>query len=91
MLKKIKGFLSENSKVSKLVMALAIVCSFAAVSVGATDPVVPDMTTTMTTAITTIVANTLSAIAAVAPIGITIFGAMFLWKKGLAFFNKVAK
>lgn len=48
----------------------------------------PDMTTMLTTSVQSIVTNTLSAISAVAPIGITIFASMFVWKKGLKFFKQ---
>ena len=38
-----------------------------------------------------IVTDTIATIGAVAPIGITIFGAMFAWKKGIQFFRGVTK
>lgn len=46
---------------------------------------------TITASFQTIVTDTISTIAAIAPIGITIFGAMFAWKKGKKFFNTVTQ
>lgn len=51
----------------------------------------PNVASAMTSAMQGIVTNTLSAISAIAPIGITIFGAMFAWKKGVQFFKGVTK
>lgn len=47
--------------------------------------------TAVQTALQAVVTDTIAAIAAVAPIGITIFGATFVWKKGVQFFKGVAK
>lgn len=49
------------------------------------------ITTAITTALQSVVTDTIAAISAVAPIGITIFGATFVWKKGVQFFKGVAK
>jgi hypothetical protein len=49
------------------------------------------MVTAMTAAFQSIVTDTMAAIAAVAPIGITIFGAYFVWVKSKSFFKSIAK
>jgi hypothetical protein len=54
----------------------------------------PDMaavTSSMTGTFSTVASLCLNAIAAIAPIGITIFGGMFVWKKGISFFRTVTK
>lgn len=54
-----------------------------------------DQTSSIATSISNsmqqIVTDTIATIGAVAPIGITIFGAMFAWKKGIQFFKGVTK
>lgn len=84
-MKKIKKFLQENRKAT--ITSLGVMSAFL--------PVVAHADTTMASTITasfqTIVTDTISTIAAIAPIGITIFGAMFAWKKGKNFFNTVTK
>lgn len=47
--------------------------------------------TAISTALQGLVTDTISAIAAVAPYGITVFGATFAWKKGTQFFRSMAK
>lgn len=73
------------------ILALSITASALPITVFAVDPVVPDVASSITTSLNSVVTNTLGAITAVAPIGITIFGAMFAWKKGVQFFKGVAK
>lgn len=51
----------------------------------------PSIATSISTSMQTIVTDTIATIGAVAPIGITIFGAMFCWKKGIQFFRGVTK
>lgn len=51
----------------------------------------PTVSEVIQTSMQTIVTDTLLTISAVAPIGITIFGAMFCWKKGIQFFKNVTK
>lgn len=82
---KIKRFMNENkvpviSSISVMAMSIPNI-------VHAAD----DVGASMTGAMQTIVTQTLSSIAAIAPIGITIFGAMFAWKKGIEFFKNVTK
>ena len=47
--------------------------------------------TALTTALTTIKTDALSALAAVAPVGIAIMGAFLVWKFGIKFFKGLAK
>lgn len=47
--------------------------------------------TAMTTALTTIKTDALSALAAVAPVAIGIMGAFLVWKYGIKFFKGIAK
>lgn len=49
------------------------------------------MTEAITTALQTVVTDTIAAITAVAPIGITIFGTMLAWKYGVRFFKTISK
>jgi len=50
----------------------------------------PTIAQTMTTALQTVATDTLACIAAVAPIGLTIFGATLAWRYGVKFFKKLA-
>ena len=50
-----------------------------------------DIVGPMTTSFQTVTANCLAAIGALAPIGLTIFGAMFAWKKGTQFFKHLTQ
>lgn len=56
-----------------------------AVDAGA-DPI-----SSMTTTFGTVSTICLNGIAAVAPVAITIFGAMFAWKKGIKFFKELTQ
>jgi hypothetical protein len=47
--------------------------------------------TALTTALTTVKTDSLSALAAVAPIAISIFGAFLVWRYGVKFFKGLAK
>ena len=51
----------------------------------------PSISATITASFQQVVTDTLASISAIAPIGITIFGAMFVWKKAMKFFNVVGK
>lgn len=82
---KIKNFLQNNRKV--VIASVAITSSILPTVAHAADSV----STTISTSMQTIVTDTIASIAAIAPIGITIFGAMFAWKKGIAFFKQVTK
>ena len=84
-MKKIKNFINKHkvacvSSVGLAVAQVPTVC-FAA----------DDLSTTVTSSFQTVVTDTLACIAAVAPIGITIFGAMFVWRKATQFFKSVSK
>jgi len=46
---------------------------------------------TITASFQQVVTDTLASIAAIAPIGITVFAAMFCWKQAKKFFATVAK
>lgn len=45
----------------------------------------------VTTALTTVKTDALSALAAVAPVAIAIMGAFLVWKYGVKFFKSLAK
>lgn len=47
--------------------------------------------TALTTALTTVKTDALSALAAVAPLAIAIMGAFLVWKYGVRFFKGVSK
>lgn len=81
---KIKNLLNNNRKA---VISTIGVCSALLPTVAHAEGV----SATITTSMQTIVTDTITSIAAIAPIGITIFGAMFAWKKGLQFFKQVTK
>lgn len=85
-MKKIKTFIQEN-KVALITSVSAMAMSIPTIAHAET----PNVAESMTTAMQSIVTQTLSSIAAIAPIGITIFGAMFAWKKGIQFFKGVTK
>jgi hypothetical protein len=78
-----------KTKACKVGVTVSLAFAILAISASAADP--PDISTVMTTSIQSIVTNTLACIAAVAPIAITVFGAMFAWKIGVKFFKGVAK
>lgn len=80
-----------NTKVAVPVLAAVLIAVPQVAHAAEITPTMPDMGASLTTAISQVVSNTLSAITAIAPIGITIFGAMFVWKKGLKFFNQTTK
>ena len=83
---KIKNFIKDN-KIALLSSSTAMAISFPQVAFADTVSVSSMISTSMQT----IVTDTISSIAAIAPIGITIFGAMFAWKKGIQFFKSVTK
>lgn len=83
---KIKKILNDN-KVA--VLSSVTACSAMIPSIVHAESV--SVADTITSSFQTIVTDTISSIAAIAPIGITIFGAMFAWKKGKQFFNTVSK
>lgn len=85
-MKRIKTFIEEN-KVAVITSVSAMAMSIPTIA----HAEVPNVSESMTTAMQSIVTQTLASIAAIAPIGITIFGAMFAWKKGIQFFKGVTK
>lgn len=85
-MKKIKTFIQEN-KVALITSVSAMAMSIPTIA----HAEAPNVAESMTTAMQSIVTQTLASIAAIAPIGITIFGAMFAWKKGIQFFKGVTK
>jgi len=58
---------------------------------AADTPNIADVTSSMTSTFATVSSLCLSALAAIAPVGVTIFGAMFVWKKGIGFFKDLTK
>ena len=88
-MKKIKNLIKDNrvaiiASVSSMAMGLVTTSAHAVETV-------PDMTTVIITSFQSIVTQTLQTIAAIAPIGITVFAAFFCWKKGVAFFKTATK
>ena len=79
----------ENCGKAALPVATFAMSVLAPVAAHAADA--PDMTGVLTSSVQSIVTNTLSAISAVAPIGITVFASMFVWKKGLKFFKQTSQ
>lgn len=88
---------------SKFVCAVQKVKNVAVVAVGgvvatvglcvpafAEDATTTSVASSMSTAFGGIQTDMLAVIAVIAPIGIAIFAAFFLWKKGLKFFNSVS-
>lgn len=84
---KIKKFVINNkAKIVGTTTTLAL-----GVSQIASAAETSSVTASITSSFQTIVTDTLSTIAAVAPIAITIFGAMFVWNKARKFFKDVSK
>ena len=50
-----------------------------------------DVTSSMTTALTAVKTDAMSAIGAVAPIAIAIAGAFLVWRLGMRFFKSISK
>lgn len=75
---KIKEFIKENKV--KLLATASSVIALAPVNAFAAEE--SSIATTISTSMQQVVTDTISTMGAVAPIGITIFGAMFCWKKG---------
>jgi hypothetical protein len=89
MFQKLKSKILNSTPAQKFVVASVTFASVAIQAAHATEPI--DITTTMTTAFQSVVTQTLSSIAAIAPIGITIFAAYFVWIKGKQFFKSISK
>lgn len=85
-MKKIKNFITEH-KVALLTSATGMALNIPQVAFAEGTSV----STMISGSMQTIVTDTIASIAAIAPIGITIFGAMFAWKKGIQFFKSVTK
>lgn len=77
----------QNKKIvlGSLVTALTTVPTLAFATTGGS------VTSSMTTAMDTVKGDTLSAIGAVAPIGIGIMGAFLVWRYGIKFFKSISK
>lgn len=82
---KIKNFLNKNR-------------NYVIGGIATTSLIVPQLafaeggvSTTVSSSLQTITTDVLATVAAVAPIGLTIFGAMFAWRKGVQFFKSVTK
>jgi len=83
----LKKVVSEHKAeiVSTLGVVVATIAQNVHAEVTAFDPAV------ITSSMNSIVTNTMGMIAGVAPIGITIFGSFFVWRKAMSFFKTVAK
>jgi hypothetical protein len=84
----VKKFMSKNKKAVTLSTVTTVALAVTSVSAFADTT---DISGAMTTSLQSVVTNTLACIAAVAPIGITIFGAILAWKVGVKFFKGLAK
>lgn len=73
----------------KLATLCTVVAVVSALSVGAFADEATN--TAMTTALTTVKTDSVSALAVVAPIGIGIMGAFLVWRFGIRFFKGLAK
>ena len=83
---KVKNFISNNkAKIVGVSTSLALGVSQVAF---AADSSVSD---SITSSFQTVVTDTLATIASVAPIALTVFGAMFVWRKAKTFFNSMNK
>lgn len=78
--------LVSNTKFRVGAVATALACAVPSISAFAAD----EVGATMSTALSAVKTDMMSGIAVVAPIGIAIFGATFVWKKGIKFFSSVA-
>lgn len=86
MKEKIKNILENNRKA---IIATTSICATLVPTIAHAEGV--SVSSTISTSMQQIVTDTVSTIAAIAPIGITVFAAMFAWKKGLQFFKQVTK
>lgn len=80
-----KSFLNENK--GKLVATIGTVAALAPQAAFAEEV---SISSSISTAMQTIVTDTIATMGAVAPIGITIFGAAFCWKKGKKILTTIA-
>lgn len=83
---KVKNFIVNNkSKIVGTTTTLALGVSQVAFAADSS------VATSITSSFQTVVTDTLATIAAVAPIALTVFGAMFVWRKAKTFFNNMNK
>ncbi|HFL3824528.1 TPA: hypothetical protein ACG3RV_003784 [Clostridioides difficile] len=82
-----KELFSSVKNKSTIVATSALVVACSAVNCFADDSVA----TSMTTALTAVKTDALSAISAVAPIALAIMGVFLVWKYGIRFFKSVSK
>jgi Na+/H+-dicarboxylate symporter len=85
-MKNLFGKFSKKQLVSALVIAVCM--SFTMISTFALDT---ETSTAMSTSMTSVKTDALSALALVAPMAITIMGAFLVWKYGIRFFKSLAK
>ena len=83
---KVKSFINENR--GKILATVGTVATLGPISAFAEET--PSISTTISSSMQTIVTDTIATMAAVAPIGITIFGAAFCWKKGKKILTTIA-
>lgn len=82
---KIKEFIQENRV--KLLATFSGVIALSPVSAFAEEV---SISTTISSSMQQVVTDTIATMGAVAPIGITIFGAMFCWRKGKKILTAIA-
>lgn len=94
-MEKLQGFINKakNSISKGKVTALtAMTIGLGATPVFATDGVTkaPDIATSITSGLTNTANQFIEIVMAIAPIGLTMFAAVFCWKKGMKFFKSMA-
>ncbi|WP_131009560.1 hypothetical protein [Clostridioides difficile] len=83
-----KELFSSVKNKSTIVATSALVVACSAVNCFAAEV---DVSSSMTTALTTVKTDALAAISAVAPIALSIMGVFLVWKYGIRFFKSVSK
>ncbi|MFQ4188612.1 hypothetical protein C3O92_18915 [Clostridioides difficile] len=83
-----KELFSSVKNKSTIVATSALVVACSAVNCFAAEG---DVSSSMTTALTTVKTDALAAISAVAPIALSIMGVFLVWKYGIRFFKSVSK
>ncbi|MDN4765985.1 hypothetical protein QYP21_19075 [Clostridioides difficile] len=83
-----KELFSSVKNKSTIVATSALVVACSAVNCFAAEG---DVSSSMTTALTTVKTDALAAISAVAPISLSIMGVFLVWKYGIRFFKSVSK
>jgi len=87
-MKKIKNLIEKNKC---YVLSGVTTGSLVVMNVANKAFATESLSTVIQSSLQTVVNDTLTTIAAIAPIGLTIFGATFCWKYAVKFFKNIAK